>query len=112
MTEEQKAQLLYRRQQETYGNKNSIKQTIIENSGDLPADFPKFITTGNYEEDKNNYNEAKLQWIKNNPESYKKLSNKGIKQINQIPNEEFQKMPVEKQQHILNNPGKYEIINE
>jgi len=39
------------------------------------------------------------------------LFNKNQDQPDQIPDTEFQKMPKEKQQHILNNPGKYQIIN-
>lgn len=39
-----------------------------------PADFPKFINTGNPAKDNEDYKDRKTEWIKNNPEKYKAIS--------------------------------------
>jgi hypothetical protein len=41
----------------------------------LPEDFPKYIDTGNPEQDRANYRKAKNAWIATHPEEYKKLNN-------------------------------------
>ncbi|MFH1321818.1 MAG: hypothetical protein ABII90_14355 [Bacteroidota bacterium] len=123
MTEEQKAQLLYKRQQNTYGNRNNDvktyemnqvkeikKQAIIENSGDLPADFPRYVDTGNPEDDQKKYAKAKEQWIHDNPWRYNELFNKNKSKIKIIHYKEFINMPAEKQNEIKNNPDKFKIV--
>lgn len=40
----------------------------------LPADFPSYVNTGNPELDGINYEKAKTEWIKNNPEKYSALN--------------------------------------
>ena len=42
----------------------------------LPSDFPKYINTGNKKLDDANYDNAKQEWINNNPQRYKALSSK------------------------------------
>ncbi len=42
----------------------------------IPADFPKYVETGNKEKDRATYNSAKLKWINDNPEKYKALFTK------------------------------------
>ncbi len=42
----------------------------------LPEDFPKYIDTGNIEQDRENYQRAKDKWIADHPEEYKKLNNR------------------------------------
>lgn len=39
----------------------------------VPADFPKYIDTGNPKQDADNYYLAKQAWIKNHPESFQKI---------------------------------------
>ena len=41
----------------------------------LPADFPKYIDTGNPETDRMNYKKAKDEWIKQHPKEYKEINN-------------------------------------
>jgi len=55
----------------------------------LPADFPKFIDTGNAKLDDNNFHKAKQKWIKENPIRFQEikhlnlnLKNKNSKIIN------------------------------
>jgi len=49
-------------------NVNNAEKTSI-----LPADFPKYIDTGNKKQDLANFHEAKQKWIKENPERFKKI---------------------------------------
>ncbi|MBI4649162.1 MAG: hypothetical protein HY738_21860 [Bacteroidia bacterium] len=56
--------------------KSSKKELSVENTQQLPDDFPKFINTGNPEKDRENYKFAKEKWIEKNPELYKNLNNK------------------------------------
>jgi len=39
----------------------------------VPDDFPKYTDTGNHKLDCANYNNAKQQWIKNNPARFEKI---------------------------------------
>ena len=113
-------ELKQKRMLETYGkpqpeDTKSIKKeksVIVENKQEMPAGFPNYIDTGYPETDRQNYSQAKQQWINNNPDKYNELFNKNKNLPDQIPDTEFQKMPVERQQHILNNPDKYQIIND
>lgn len=57
--------------------KQSNKKEPVERSiPGMPESFPKYIDTGNKQEDDKNYNIAKKKWIEENPELYKKLSSK------------------------------------
>ena len=113
-------ELKQKRMLETYGkpqpeDTKSIKKeksVIVKNKQEMPASFPQYIDTGHPEIDRQNYSQAKQQWINNNPDKYNELFNKNKDQPEQIPDAEFQKMPVEKQQLILNNTDKYEIIEQ
>ncbi|MFH1319393.1 MAG: hypothetical protein ABII90_01910 [Bacteroidota bacterium] len=51
------------------------KREQVINSKNLPHNFPRYIDTGNPEEDTRKYAELKEKWIKNNPEIYKELFN-------------------------------------
>ncbi|PCJ27235.1 MAG: hypothetical protein COA97_04535 [Flavobacteriales bacterium] len=42
----------------------------------LPADFPKYVNTGNKEKDAATYRTAKLKWINDNPEKYQAIFRK------------------------------------
>ncbi|MBN2682869.1 MAG: hypothetical protein JXR58_10200 [Bacteroidales bacterium] len=50
------------------------KSLLGKTPAKLPADYPKFINTGNPEADKADYDARKKEWIENNPEEYKKIS--------------------------------------
>ena len=52
------------------GNK---KVVATKTSVSIPADFPKYIDTGNPKKDRADYHEAKQKWIKENPEAFEKI---------------------------------------
>jgi len=52
---------------------NQTNDNNIKTSQNIPDDFPKYIDTGNPKIDKDNYYEAKQEWIKNNPERFEKI---------------------------------------
>lgn len=43
--------------------------TVVESE----PTFPKYIDTGNPEQDQSNYAARKAEWIKNNPEAYERM---------------------------------------
>ena len=53
----------------------SNTSVVVPNSG-VPASFPKYIDTGNPEQDRQTYAAAKRAWIQQHPEEYKALKNK------------------------------------
>lgn len=82
--------------------------TVHAQSTNLPAGFPKIVSTGNAEKDALAYDQAKRQWIEANPEAYQQLTG-AAQRKHIISKSEFATMPQEKQQHILSNPGMYSI---
>lgn len=72
----------------------------------LPNDYPKYVDTGNAQQDQQRYDTAKQAWIAANPNAYAKLNARN-KQL--IDKQEFEQMPAEKRQHILQNPDLYFI---
>jgi hypothetical protein len=75
---------------------------------DFPADFPKFVNTGNADADNEKYRIAKEEWVAKNPERYEALKNSSPK-VKVLSKEEFNKLPAEKQKVILENPTKYQV---
>jgi hypothetical protein len=72
----------------------------------IPADFPRMMNNGT-KEDKILFEAQKALWIQNHPERYHELNQQnGIHIISQS---DFDQMPIEKQNHILNNPDLYQI---
>lgn len=53
------------------GNTPQREITVVDYPG-----YPKYTVTGNAKQDELNYQEAKMKWIRENPEEYKKLLNK------------------------------------
>ena len=84
--------------------------TTAAPENNLPKGYPKNINTGNQIEDDNNYAIAKEEWIRNNPEKYRRLSVNPESQVTEIPMADFRKMSAEKQKHIKGNPSKFKII--
>ncbi|MBN2683192.1 MAG: hypothetical protein JXR58_11840 [Bacteroidales bacterium] len=39
----------------------------------IPESFPKYIDTGNPKKDENDYHDAKMKWIRENPEEFEKI---------------------------------------
>ena len=74
----------------------------------LPADYPKHVDTGNQQQDQQKYETAKQAWIATHTQAYENI-NVRTKQL--IDKQEFDQMPSEKQQHILQNPDLYFIAN-
>ncbi|MBX7241493.1 MAG: hypothetical protein K1X92_07075 [Bacteroidia bacterium] len=72
----------------------------------LPNDYPKYVDTGNTQQDLQKYDIAKQAWIAANPSEYAKLN---VRNRQLIDKQEFEKMPSEKRQHILQNPDLYFI---
>jgi hypothetical protein len=89
-----------------------------ENSKSLSADSQKiknngyfsYQITGNADVDAENYKKAKENFVANHPAEYQKMINESASGKSAIDKNEFEKLPKEKQQHILANPNKYEII--
>lgn len=57
-----------------FSNLNEKEQYNIINNIVPYEDYPKFIDTGNHDEDLKDYNQRKQKWINDNPEKYKQLS--------------------------------------
>ena len=74
----------------------------------LPADFPKFVDTGNPVLDAQKYTAAKEDWYAKNPKEAERLN--GEKFGQKITKEEYDKLPPEKQKAILNNPSRFTIV--
>lgn len=58
-------------------SEKTVREIKEVNNLELPADFPKFIDTGNPKSDNYNYQKAKENWILENPEKYKIIINYG-----------------------------------
>lgn len=52
---------------------NTQRSETVANQ-ELPADFPRFVNTGNPEFDNAKYQNEKAKWINDNPERYKALT--------------------------------------
>ncbi len=91
----------------TVNNKNS---DIIYND-DGTVRIPGYIPTGNPEIDKENYRKAKYLLYQNNPEEYSRLVKKVSDNFNiiNVSSEEFNSLPVNKQEFMLEHPEKYFI---
>ena len=78
---------------------------------DLPADFPKYIETGNPTLDLANYQNAKSVWYVANPEYAKKnLSNTNSSASKFVyTKEEFDKLSSHEQKIVLSHPERFEI---
>ncbi|HLP10967.1 MAG TPA: hypothetical protein VK177_03485 [Flavobacteriales bacterium] len=74
----------------------------------VPADFPKYVDTGNPEADANSFRAAKEQWYALHPAEAQKINGEAKSQV--ITKTEFDKLPAEKQQAILNNPSRFKIV--
>lgn len=72
----------------------------------MPADYPILPSTASAEEI-SAYNDQKLEWMENHPEWYESMQQSG--EITVIPQEEFDQMPPQKQQVILDNPDLYSV---
>lgn len=70
----------------------------------LPVDFPLAV---NDEQSINEYHQQKSEWIAANPERYAAINQPTG--ITTIPQEEFDQMSPEKQEHILEHPELYLI---
>jgi hypothetical protein len=57
-------------------NQKKASEHKLVSGKKMPADFPKYIDTGNKEKDVATYKAAKLKWINENPEKYKALFTK------------------------------------
>lgn len=55
-------------------NQANEKVAIETNNNEDYSDFPKYIDTGNPQQDKTNYYNAKKAWATAHPEAYKKIS--------------------------------------
>jgi len=82
-------------------NSNEVNQ--------LPAGFPKYVSTGDPAEDQRKYKADKEKWIQNNPDKYKQISSGSTVKQRVISVEEYNKMSEEKKQVIINNPDKYKV---
>lgn len=76
---------------------------------ELPNDYPKYVDTGNQQQDQQKYDTAKQTWIATHKEVYENM-NVINKQL--IDKQEFDQMPAEKRQHILQYPDLYFIGEE
>lgn len=56
--------------------KSTTPKHKLSSGKQIPADFPKYVNTGNKKKDTKNHKAAKQKWIKNNPETYKALFTK------------------------------------
>ncbi|MBI2968016.1 MAG: hypothetical protein HYY40_09405 [Bacteroidetes bacterium] len=77
--------------------------------------IPGYTPTGIEDVDAENYKKAKVLFAQNDPEGYKKWTEKYSQlphpgHLTDIAYEEFLKMPEAKKQHILCNPGKYRVV--
>ena len=88
---------------------NINKDIIYYDDGTLK--IPGYIPTGNPEIDKETYRKAKYLLYQNNPEEYSKLvknvSEKYI--IINVSSEEYNSLPLNKQEYMLEHPEKYFI---
>lgn len=75
----------------------------------LPNDYPKYVDTGNAQQDQQKYDIAKQTWIATHTQAYE---NTNVRNKQLIDKQEFEQMPAEKQQHILQNPNLYFIGEE
>lgn len=75
--------------------------STVQTSNERPADFPKYMDTGNPETDQANYAAAKKAWFEKNgnPPREKKI----------FTQQEFDRLPENKKQHILSHPERYEV---
>ena len=68
----------------------SQSENNLNTTQKLPEDFPVFKDTGNKKEDRKIFHEAKQEWIKNNPERFKKIRNYNLNQsVPQITTKDF-----------------------
>lgn len=86
-------------------NRNTLNTT----QNQLPADFPKYVNSGNEKEDIKIYNQAKLEWIEKNKEIYDEISNSIKSQNKQARPKferdiEYQMTSPEKQNYIKEEP--------
>ena len=83
--------------------------SITTKSG-APVDFPLLAPYATPEQEEA-YDQQKSEWIENNPDRYEEMretmqQNQGV---TVIPQEEFDEMPEEKQQHILDHPDLFTV---
>jgi hypothetical protein len=66
--------------------------------------------TGDEARDAQSYTDAKIEFVKNNPAKYKQWveQSKPTEKII-VPKSDFDKMPKDKQEKILSNPGQFQI---
>lgn len=86
---------------------NSI---VIKREDGFPVDFP-VLSSRPTQEELNTYAEQKQNWVANNPLRYQEMI-QGAQQnapIIVITVEEFNSLPIEKQQYILDHPNRYTI---
>lgn len=72
----------------------------------VPADFPQLLNESS-KADRLNFAEAKVNWIANNPDRYALMNESST--ITIISQQEFDEMPEDKQEHILDHPELYTI---
>jgi hypothetical protein len=93
-----------------------------------PSDFPVLNNTGNPTQDALNYDLAKKEWIKNNPGKYAAMNGTTIpfserststttdlnseNNKHRISKTEFDAMPTERRQYIIENPTLYIVTDD
>jgi len=100
----------------TFQNENARVSAMqqIYNSGyqpflagtNVPADFPQLMNDSS-KTDRISFAEAKALWIDNNPERYAEMNESSTVTI--ISQQEFDELPENKQEHILEHPELYTI---
>ncbi len=61
---------------DTTGISSTTPTTASVSQSTMPADFPKYVNTGNKEQDDANYTAAKAAWIAQHPDEYAKMIGK------------------------------------
>lgn len=97
-------------QQETNFSKNSGKQ--IKPSVDEPNNNNSLFIHKPENDGSDNYQIAKAEWGQNYPDEYDAWVKENSEVIHKIPAKEFNTLPIERQENILNNPDKYIIVYE
>lgn len=87
------------------GTSSSVKSG---NNYSLPADFPKYIDTGNPTADRENYRKAKDEWVMKNPKRYEEIK-KSNARVRVISKDDYNKLPEDRKKVILDNPSKYQV---
>lgn len=78
----------------------------VSTKSGTPIDYP-LLPANPTQEERDDFEQQKADWIEANPQRYEEMQHPN--EITVIPQEEFDLMPADKQQYILDHPEQYNI---